>query len=142
MKILARAIFIFALGLLAACATMSSTRSPGVDLGKIKTVYVIKLPADNRGINIVIAEQLKAMGYAATTGIETEIPDGVDATIAYEDRWMWDITMYMLKLDVELRDPKTGALLAEAESYRPSLQRASPQEMAKEVLQSIFTASK
>lgn len=121
---------------------MSSTRSPGVDLGKIKTVYVIKLPADNRGINIVIAEQLKAMGYAATTGIETEIPDGVDATIAYEDRWMWDITMYMLKLDVELRDPKTGALLAEAESYRPSLQRASPQEMAKEVLQSIFTASK
>jgi hypothetical protein len=81
------------------------------------------------------------MGYQTTTGLETDVPQGVDATITYQDRWMWDITMYMLKLNVQIKDHKTGFLLAEGESYRPSLQRKSPEEMAKEVLESLFTTS-
>jgi hypothetical protein len=113
--------------------------SPGVDLSKIKTIYVIKLPADGRGINGIIAKQLQAMGYQATTGNEAKIPQGVDATLTYQDRWTWDITMYMLELNIQLRDPQTGSLLAEGESYRPSMQRTSPAEMALEVLESMLS---
>lgn len=137
----ARAILALAVALLSGCATMSSSRSPGVDFAKINTLYVIKLAADGRGLDVVIADQLKVMGYHAATGPETDVPQGVDATVTYQDRWMWDITMYMLRLTIQLRDPKTRALLAEAESYRPSLQRTSPQEMAKDVLQSILPGS-
>jgi hypothetical protein len=110
-----------------------------VDLSKIKTIYVIKLPADERGVNGIIAEQLQAMGYQATTGNETEIPQDVDATLTYQDRWMWDITMYMIELNIQLRDPQAGFLLAEGESYRPSKQRTSPAEMALEVLESMLS---
>ena len=136
------AMLIPALIVLYGCATASSTQSPGVDLGKIKTVYVVKLAADERGVNRVIADQLNLLGYQATTGLEPDMPQSVDATITYQDRWMWDITMYMLRLNIQVRDSKTGSILAEGESYRPSLQRKSPDGMAKEVLESIFKGTK
>ncbi len=124
------------------CATMSSSRAPGVDLTKIATMYVVKLPADGRGINSVIADQLNLLGYRASTGPEAEKPQDVDAIVTYQDRWMWDLTMYMLRLNVQIRDPKTGDAWAEGESYRPSLQRKSSNEMAKEVLESILQGKK
>ncbi|MGH8659827.1 MAG: hypothetical protein ACREV4_15480 [Gammaproteobacteria bacterium] len=137
----ARTVFIVVVIVLSGCATTSSTRSPGVDLSKIRTVYVIKLGADERGINSVIADELNALGYKAKTGLEEEQPHDVDAVLMYRDHWMWDVTMYMLRLNIEVRDPRNGSLLAEGESYKPSLQRRSPIEMVKEVLGSIFAAA-
>lgn len=139
---LSGAVLALLLLVLSGCATMSASRSPGVDLTKINSIYVVKLAADGRGINSVIANQASLMGYRATTGLEMDVPQDVDATLTYQDRWMWDITMYMLRLNIQIRDPKTGFLLAEGESYRPSLERRSPDEMAKEVLESIFTEAK
>lgn len=138
----AEATFILLLLVLSGCATMSSTRAPGADLSKIRTIYVIRLAADGREVNKVIADELSLLGYQTTTGLETDIPQGVDATLTYQDRWMWDITMYMLRLNIQVRDPKTGALLAEGESYRPSLQRKEPNEMAREVLEAILKGTK
>jgi hypothetical protein len=86
--VLAGAILAAALTVFSGCATMSSSRSPGVDLTKIKRIYVIKLSSDGRVINRVIADQLNLMGYQTTTGLETDVPQGVDATITYQDRWM------------------------------------------------------
>ena len=128
--------------MISACAAMKSSRAPEADLGKIATMYVVKLPPDGRGINRVIADQLNLIGYKATTGTETDTPQDVDAIVTYQDRWTWDITMYMLRLNIQIRDPKTSAAWAEGESYRPSLQRKSPSEMAKEVLESIFPGKK
>jgi hypothetical protein len=51
---------------------------------------------------------------------------------------MWDITRYMLQLDVQIRDPNTSMVLASAQSYRPSLQRTTPAGMVEEVLNEIF----
>ncbi|MGH8275633.1 MAG: hypothetical protein ACRETH_02950, partial [Steroidobacteraceae bacterium] len=65
-------------------------------------------------------------------------PTPVDAIVTYQDRWMWDITMYMLKLDVQVRDGRSGAILATGEVMRPSLQRKSPEDMVEEVLGVIF----
>lgn len=117
---------------------MAATVSPGANLASIQKIHVVKLPADGRGIDQVIADQLNAMGYATSRGSESNAPAGTDALLTYQDKWMWDITMYMLELNVQLRDPKTSMALATAKSYRPSLQRKSPPEMAKEVLTEIF----
>jgi hypothetical protein len=66
------------------------------------------------------------------------VPAEVDATLTYQDKWMWDITMYMIQLTVQLREPKTDIALATAKSYRPSLQRKNPAGMAEEVLTQLF----
>ena len=123
---------------LAGCASMASNTAPGADLSQIKKIYVVHLLPDERGINRVIADQLNMMGYQATTGEASAVPANIDATLTYQDKWMWDITMYMIQLNVQLREPKTDIALATAQSYRPSLQRKSPGGMAEEVLTSLF----
>jgi hypothetical protein len=124
--------------LLGGCASTAAQKAPGADLSKVKSIYVVHLAPDGRGVNRVIADQLNLMGYRATTGEANAIPADVDATLTYQDKWMWDITMYMIQLSVQLREPKTDIALATAKSYRPSLQRKSPAGMAEEVLTQLF----
>lgn len=120
------------------CASMSATKVPTADLGSLKSFYVVKLGPDERGINQVIADQLSLMGYQATTGAAATPPTPVDAVITYQDKWMWDITMYMIELNIQVRQPDNQMLFASGKSYRPSIQRKSPAKMAREVLESIL----
>lgn len=123
---------------LTGCATKTSQVAPGADLRSIERIHVVRLPADQRGINRVIADQLGVMGCKATTGDAGSAPTDAQALLTYQDKWMWDITMYMIELNVQLREPATEVALATARSYRPSLQRKSPPEMAKEVLAELL----
>jgi hypothetical protein len=120
------------------CASMSSHKAPDADLTRLKSFYVVQLPADERGIEKVISNQLTAMGFTSTSGKQADTPKDVDAVVTYQDRWTWDITMYMMELNIQLRAPQTQMVLASGKSFRPSLQRRSPEEMAKEILTSIF----
>lgn len=71
-----------------------------------------------------------------TTGDTTAA--NADAVITYVDKWMWDITMYMIELTIQVRDPKTDFTLAVGNSYHTSLTRKSPTEMVDEVMANIF----
>ncbi len=123
---------------LSGCATSGAQKAPGADLSKLKTFYVAKLPADERGIERLVAARLTQMGFEATSGAEPKPVQAADALVTYQDRWMWDITMYMIRLNVQIRDGRTGSILATGESMRPSLQRKSPEGMVQEVLTEIF----
>lgn len=115
----------------------TATVDPGTDLSKLKTMYVKKVPADDGGTNALIVDKLATKGVTATTG-ESPAPAGIDAIVTYVDRWMWDITMYMLELTVTLRDPKNNLPLASGNSYHTSLTRLSPKEMVNEVIDNIY----
>ena len=120
--------------LVAGCATTSSLVVPGADLSSIRKIHVVKLGPDARGINVQFANQLAVLGYQVTTGEATAVPADADAVLTYQDKWMWDLTMYMVELNAQLRNPRNDMILANARSFRPSLQRKSPPEMVKEVL--------
>ncbi len=120
------------------CANMQSSRAPGADLSNLHTFYVQKLPDDDGSVVKIISDRLNAMGFQSTYGNEEYPAKETDSVVTYQDRWMWDITMYMLRLTIQIRDGKSRAILASAESYRPSLQRKSPEGMAEEVLNEIF----
>jgi hypothetical protein len=55
---------------------------------------------------------------------------------------MWDITLYLLELDIKLRDPKTGFPMAVGNSFHTSMTRKAPNEMVDEVLDNVFKAPK
>ena len=138
MKRLVRIGMLCATLLLTACATNKSARAPDANLHNLKTFYVARLPADERGIEKLISSRLSTMGYQCTSGDAQTPPAPVDAIVTYQDRWMWDITMYMIKLDIQIHDGATGAILANGEVMRPSLQRKSPEGMVEETLGVIF----
>lgn len=132
------------LTLTAGCAVNRATASltPGSDLRDAKTLYVVTFPSDKRGIDKLIRDRLVTMGYSATLGAEKSPPYEADAVVTYFDKWMWDMTMYMLELTIILRNPTNNFPLATGNSMHTSLTRKSPEEMVEEVLTNIFKASK
>jgi len=123
---------------LTACATTNSARAPDADLHKLKTMYVVRGSEDERGVEKLIANRLNVMGYQCTSGDAQTPASPVDAIVTYEDHWMWDITMYMIKLNITVHDGQTGVVLANGEVMRPSLQRKSPEGMVEETLGVVF----
>lgn len=99
-------------------------------------MHVAKHEKDKNGLDVMIANKLKARGYAVSTG--TDKQPSIDALVTYVDKWVWDITMYMLELTITIRDPKNGYPLASGNFYHTSLSRKSPTEMVDEVVDNIF----
>lgn len=121
------------------CAVNRATGSvdPTTDLKSLKTMHVVKIPEDSGGTNVLIADKLRSRGVTVTTGTEPA-PSNSDAVVTYVDRWMWDITMYMLELTVTIRDPKSNFPLATGNSFHTSLTRLAPKEMVSEVVDNIY----
>ena len=130
---------LFVMSFAAGCVNVATaTVDPAVDLSRVKTAYVVKLPKDERGVNRLIADKLKDKGVSATTGADPKPSNAVDAIVTYADRWHWDITMYMLELTITVRDPRNEVPMATGRSLHTSLTRKSPEEMVAEVLDSIY----
>lgn len=125
------------------CAVNRATGSvdPSANLLSLKTMHVKKHVDDNTETNVFIADRLRSKGVTVTTGANTP-PSGVDAEVTYVEKWMWDITMYMLELTVTVRDPKTDFPMASGNSFHTSLSRLSPKEMSIEVVDNIYKNAK
>lgn len=136
-----RILFTFLLvSVLSGCAVnkMDAQIFPDQDLSKINTFYVVKLDADERGVNELISKKLSAIGKQASTGSAADAPAQVDALVTYTDKWMWDITMYMIELTVVIQDPKDKFPIAKGYSMHTSLTRLSPEKMVDEVITNIY----
>lgn len=133
-------LFAAIVALFSGCATarLDSDVAPAADLSEIKKLHVVRLPKDERGIDRLIADRLNTMGKEATFGERSAAPADADAIVTYQDKWMWDITMYMIELNVQVRQPRSDIALATGHSLRTSLVRKSPAEMVAEVLNEIF----
>ena len=134
------------LSALPSCAVHENTRqlSPGFsDSGvtRMRTFYVRKNDQDDYKLGEAIVTELQLMGYRVSSGSAGSPPAKVDAVITYTDKWMWDITMYMISLDVQLREPASDATLAVAKTVRTSLVRKSQQEMVRETLTKLLKNS-
>jgi hypothetical protein len=118
----------------------TATADPTMKWDAIKSVHVKKLDADERGIQQLLATKLKARGFSVTA--DPQPNPQADALVTYADKWMWDITMYMLELTVQIRDPKTNFPMASGNSFHTSLTRKSPTEMVDEVIENILKTKK
>lgn len=116
----------------------SATVTPGTDLAAMKTFYVVQTPNDKFGVAGLIKADLIKRGYNATVGPDLKQPYQADAVVTYVDKWMWDITMYLLELTVTVRNPSDNFPVAVGNSYHTSLTRLSPPEMVSEVMTNIY----
>lgn len=127
---------------LTACANRATARvEPTADLKSLKTVHVVKVPDETAGISTLIADDLRRRGYSVTTSTEKPTTR-TDAIVTYVDKWMWDITMYLLELTVTIREPQSEFPMATGNSLHGSLTRKSPSEMVDEVMGNIFKEAK
>lgn len=127
---------------LAGCATLDVDSGDPERLAAAERFYVEKLPADERGIEHAIARELRELSYDATSGPRRDELENVDVLVTYQDRWAWDITMYMRRLDIQFRDPGTREAWATGTAERGSLNRKAPGELSREILEPMTGKSK
>ena len=142
-----RALVLLVLGLsfgAAGCSnSATATLSPGADLSAVKIFYVVHQPRDTHNLHFIIRDRIVKEGFGAAAGSEIEkSAHQANSIVTYVDRWMWDMTLYLLELTVTLRDAANDFPLAVGNSYHTSLTRLSPEEMVNEVMTNIFNAAK
>ena len=112
-------IFISQIILLVGCASsLKSNLTSGATFNELGKTYVVRFQPDRRHLNTIIADKLTLMGYPASSGEESKIPSDVDTLVTYKDNWQWDLTNYMIRINIQFRDGKTKNLIVSGESYR------------------------
>ncbi len=91
-----------------------------------------------KDLDVVVVEELRSRGYQAVSAKSGAPVEKYDAVITCYDRWCWDITPYLMELQLKVVDPKTQSLVACGESYRPTFQRARPSTVVKQTLQAML----
>lgn len=142
-RLFGAAVILASLAATTGCAVNRATATlmADADLSKVKSVYVVQAPEDGRQINQELKKAFETRGFTASTGPELKPPYSYDAVVTYIDKWMWDITMYMIELTVTVRD-KNNFPMATGNSMHTSLTRKSPREMAEEVVGNIVVAKR
>lgn len=117
----------------------NSRMLPNTTINAGKGYYVVRHANDPRKIDLTVAEEMRAMGlHHVSSGLEGDMPAGTDVVVFYEDRWMWDMTNYLIMLKVQFRDASSNLLIARGQSVRSSLVRKSVEGMVQETLVAIF----
>jgi hypothetical protein len=124
--------------LLAACSSLSVQRQAGANLTHFKKIYVEHRLADGRGVDQLITQELSRLGYDASSGPLTMTPPDTEAVLTYVDEWNWDFTLYMIDLGVQVRDARSGQVLATVHCDHPAMFGKSPAGMVKAVIDPLF----
>ena len=124
------------LALLAGCATQSTRKT--VALTGCHRIYVETRLTDNHHIDELLATELRRLGYEASSGHLTMMPENTDAILTYTDRWTWDFKDYLIEFTLEVQTAKTRKKLADGRYYQPSLKTKSPAEVVHEILAPLF----
>ncbi len=117
-----------------------ATLMADADLSKVKTIYIVHSNDSTHDVDKDLKAAFEKRGFTVTMGPAQTPPYPADATVTYVDKWMWDITMYLLELTVTVRNPSNDFPMATAHSIHTSLTRKSQSEMADEVAANVLAA--
>ena len=102
-----------------------------------KRLGVRRHAKDGRGLDEPIENELRRFGMRVVEKPHAK----VDVWVTYIDRWMWDLTTYLLSLEISFTDAHTGDVLAVGKSRRVSVVRASPGQMAREAIKLMLRSN-
>ena len=117
---------------------------PNHDINDIGKVFVECRTYDREQFPLVcgdITDEISLLGYDVSKGKKEEIPEDTKAIVSYTDGWYWDMSMYMLSLEMIVREKATNDYIAESFVERTSLIRKNTKEMAREALSEIVFQS-
>jgi len=123
--------------MLSGCAADLTTSSKKIP-PDVRKIYVQTVEGDGYNVDGIIAQQLKSMGYTAVVGAAAKPSQQMDVILTYNDQWSWDMSVFLFKLTIKVRDPLSGKLITAGEVRRTSFARTSAEEMARELLEELF----
>lgn len=128
------------LGFVALAAGCASLTTEGrVDLGKRRHVWVEQRLNDNLGVGRKLVGELQALGYDATVGPLTMMPDNTELIVTYDAREEWDFRAYLIELNVAVRPAKDyNVIMSTARYFHPGVTKKSSDKMIHELMTKLF----
>lgn len=123
---------------LVGCSSVNTIKEPRANLRSYQHIYVLSTQNDSSHLDQLIANELQRLGYDATAGVRTMMPDNAQLTIAYEAQWNWDFRTYLIQLEMTVREVRTEKYMARGQIFHPGVTKKTPEKMVKEVLGSLF----
>lgn len=125
---------------LTACASadVGSYVVPGESLAESGSYYIVFAADDDRALHELLREGMVARDLDASSGFADRMPEDTTYLVEYGSQWQWDVTWYLLHLNVRVYEPGTRLLIASAHSRRSSLVRKPPEEVVAEALNVLF----
>lgn len=111
---------------------------PGESIDRNLVYKIEKNKTDERGLSEIILRQLKKKGLKVFIESSDTSKD-YDVKIVYGGQWQWDMTWYLLNVDIRFYEKEPSLLLASAYSHRTSLVRKNPTEVVDEAISALFT---
>lgn len=124
--------------LFTSCKSLYTDRNPRTDFSKLQRFYVERRLADNHHIDRAIVAELQAMGYEASSGPMTMMPQQVDAIVTYADEWAWDFKTYLIQLHLQIRSAHRDQPLAFGTYRQPNPLPKPPDEVIRLILSRLL----
>lgn len=112
---------LMALSLGACVGNTSGQLSLPREQAEASTYFVQRHAKDTRDLASGIAGSMRARGFKATAGTESDRPADAAYVVTYVDRWIWDMRMYLADLRIEVRDAKDQSIVGFGQSSQSSL---------------------
>jgi hypothetical protein len=126
------------LPLITACATLQVRTVPAARLNTYHNVFVEHELSDGRSVDLFIMRKLQSLGYVAAAGPLTMKPVDAELIVTYQDDWTFDFTTYLIELNVQVHDARTGRELAIARYFRPSITGDVTSDMVDPLIARLF----
>ena len=133
LPLLASAVLLFA-----GCSSVQIQKGSKTALTRRQRVYVEQRTNDSASLDARIVNELKTLGYDASAGPLTMMPDDTELVVTYDARWEWDFRHYLIDLGVTVRPASSFDVLARARYFHPGVTRKPPEEMIHELLAPLF----
>lgn len=134
-------LLILLLGLVG-CSSIDTAFDIPTELRTFKRIYVQSSQNDSNHLDELIATELKRLGYDASAGVRTMMPDDTQLVILYESQWNWDFRTYLIRLDVTVRDVRAEKQIGRGQIFHAGFTNKSPEQMVAGVLAPMFGPKK
>jgi hypothetical protein len=124
------------------CSSIDTAFDAATDLRAFKHIYVQSSQNDSNHLDELIANELKRLGFDASAGVRTMMPNDSELVILYESQWNWDFNTYLIQLDVTVRDVRSEKQVGQGRIFHGSFKGKSPEQMVAGVLAPMFGPKK
>ena len=103
-----------AIALLSGCSTTQGvTTGPQAKAMPMTTACLTVHGGNSKDMDAALRRSLEAHGVSVqTTPACDKTTAGVDMTVTYDDKWWWDVVMYLRAVDIRFYSAPAGGLIA------------------------------
>lgn len=127
---------------LVGCSSVDTAFDIPTELRTFRRIYVQSSQNDSNHLDELIANELKRLGYEASAGVRTMMPNDSQLVILYDSQWNWDFHTYLIQLDVTVRDVSAEKQLGHGRIFHAGVRTKSPEQMVAGVIAPMFGPKK